>query len=202
MQTNRTLTPQFAIRPWLAVATLAVCSLAGCAGGQAGGATSAGPQGDVVMPDMRLQGAGNLRYTVEAGRTSHELDGTAGEAWPHLLTAYRAVGLEPDLVDQAGLTLGVGGVTVSRRLGDVRLSRLLSCGQTMTGPMADDARVTLHVESRLEPAGPNTVILRTRLGASAVPNEAAAGGSRDCASLHVIESRIAEAVQEALASGS
>jgi hypothetical protein len=171
----------------------------GCAAAPEGPAPPPVEQPDeMLMPDVRVQGGGNLRYTLDERGTTHVLEATPESAWPHLLAAYEALEIAPDVVDESSFRVAVSDLTVVRRLAGDRLSRIVSCGMTMTGALADDARVTFQLRSQLYEAPGGQSTLQTRVEALAVPNDAAGGGARPCTSRHRLELRIAENVAEGL----
>ena len=120
-----------------------------------------------------------------------DLDVPVDRVFAALSEAYQRVGLPSPELDAATYHGKVGGIRVMRRLGDVPLSRYLECGSGIAGAYADTHRVTLFVNTALEPVGGNQTIVRTRVEATGAPT-GGGGGTRACTSMGALEQQIAE----------
>lgn len=139
--------------------------------------------------------AGSYTYAV---RMTHEdyvaradLDVPVDRVFAALSEAYQRVGLPSPELDAATYHGKVDGIRVMRRLGDVPLSRYLECGSGIAGAYADTHRVTLFVNTALEPVGADQTIVRTRVEATGAPT-GGGGGTRPCTSMGALEQQIAE----------
>ena len=138
---------------------------------------------------------GSASYEVRLTREDYvartDLDVPVERVFAALSEAYQRVGLPSPELDPAVYLATVDGYRVTRRLGDVPLSRYLECGSGMTGAYADTHRVRLFVSTALEPVGTGKTIVRTRVEATAAPT-AGGGGTRTCSSMGALELEIAE----------
>ena len=116
-------------------------------------------------------------------------------AWARLPQAFAAVGLPAGVATESERGLSVGPIEVSRRLGGVRLSTYLSCGESLTGPNADSHAVILNVASQLHDAGSGATRVETRVQANATPR-ASGGGPVACSSTGKLENRLAAEIQK------
>lgn len=181
--------------------TLAVTT--GCASNlstEPGPGVDSGPR-TVRLTDNAGASVGDVSYHVEDNIVIGVIDTTPNEAWPHLLAAYEAVGLEPDILDEARLTVGVSEVRLRRRLGDRSLSNYLSCGRSMTGELADRGTVRLRISSTLRTTPAERTQLRTTLQANAVDNDGTSRDVRTCYSNHRLEASVYAHVAEAVGAG-
>jgi len=141
---------------------------------------------------------GNLEYLVGDYSQSQIVPATVDQAWPALMQAYQDLELGPGRIDPASHTLGHSGLVAARRLVGERLSRLFNCGSNMTGPVANQSRITLVLDTRLE-ALEDSAVLVTLVEGTAVPFEATEATGRRCASTGLLEQRIHERLLERLA---
>jgi hypothetical protein len=112
--------------------------------------------------------------------------------WPMVAPVFAQLGLPAPSLDDGTWTAVVQNHTLTRRLGDARLSILLDCGSDMSGRLADSYRVRLSVRTWLEPAGGENTDVRTRVEATASPPDRA--GTITCTSNGELEKRIAAAL--------
>lgn len=132
---------------------------------------------EAVRPDGPVERSvdDELRFgsvVVEVMRENQTTTGVsplpAEQLWPHLADAILDLGFESDHL--ATYEPSAYQVVVSRRpvrtLGGQKMSRLLDCGRSPTGPRADTHQIHVRLLAWLEPAGDGTLV-RTRLEASA-----------------------------------
>ncbi|HEX6070199.1 MAG TPA: hypothetical protein VFZ18_10245 [Longimicrobiaceae bacterium] len=164
-----------------------ILALAGCASGAATGrppenparVTTAGTGADILIANDTEAGALGVRATPEA-------------AWIGLPGVFEALEIPVDRVDSRQKTLGNSGFTTRRRLGGQPLSAYLSCGSTLSGPIANQYEVRLAVVSQILPAAEGDAHIRTRVEATARSRDGASSSSVPCASTGGLETRIAE----------
>ncbi len=110
---------------------------------------------------------------------------------PVLRGSYEELGIKVQVFDSAGASGGQVGnkyFIKSYKLGDTSLSRYLDCGNTMTGPAADNYKVTMSVLSVVTPSGTGSSV-QTRVSARA-DDVAASGGSLSCRSIGTLETAL------------
>jgi hypothetical protein len=120
---------------------------------------------------------------------SKVLDAPRETVWGLLPAAYIDAGLPEPVADQSTWTVAVVDHRVARRIGDMRMSTLISCGSDLTGQHADTHRIRLSVRTWLEQSDGGTEA-RTRLEATASSTEGRAGVVA-CTSTGELENRIA-----------
>ena len=172
-----------------AISLLAVIAAA-CAGQQAE-PVGAPRQTSVAITSDDGSTSYGVRITHEDYIARADLDVPVDRVFAALSEAYQRVGLPSPELDAASYLGKVDGVRVMRRLGDVPMSRYLECGSGITGAYADTHRVTLFVNTALEPVGADKTIVRTRVEATGAPT-GGGGGTRPCTSMGALEQQIAE----------
>jgi hypothetical protein len=128
-----------------------------------------------------------------------DVPGSRPEVWEHLRRAWEEVGLPEPVVDRDGYSLTVMNHAVTRRLGLTSMSNYLSCGGSVSGPIADTHRIRLSVRTILEGASPDTTEVHTRVDAVATPIAGGSTASSVCSSRGVLEAQIASRVKYHLA---
>jgi hypothetical protein len=125
------------------------------------------------------------------------LTGAADSAWKVLPAVYASLDLPIHERDESSRRLGACWIRIRMRLAGVPLSRYIECGELRNVPNADRMEIELLVLSRVGSDTHGATTLFTFVLASA--GESAGGGNRTwCLSTGALESRIREAVQNAL----
>jgi hypothetical protein len=126
------------------------------------------------------------------------LSGSADSVWKVLPVVYGRLALPIHERDEATRRLGACWIRVRQRLSGAPLSRYLQCGELRAVPNADRMEIELLVLSRVSRDALGGVILSTFVLATA--GESVGSSNRIwCLSTGVLESRIRDAVQAALA---
>jgi len=162
----------------------ALFALAGCASAN----TAPPPQRDrvVVAGD-----AVTIRSHEEIPITATTVKSKPDKVLPVLRDSYEELGIKVQVFDAAGTAGGQVGnrfFVKSYRLGDTPLSRYLDCGGTITGPAADNYKVTMSVLSVVSPSGTGSMV-QTNVTARA-DDVAASGGSLSCRSIGMLEAAL------------
>jgi len=158
-------------------------------------------QTTIRVTDNANASVGDLTYYTVDDIVVSEIPGTPNDVWGHLLAAYEAVGLEPDITDAPSLTVGVQEARLRRTLGGNQLSTYLSCGRNMTGNLADRATVRIQMFTVLRAVGEDRTEVRTELTANATDNDGTSRTVRTCTSNHRLEATLARHVTEAVGQG-
>ncbi|HUQ99241.1 MAG TPA: hypothetical protein VM166_07295 [Gemmatimonadaceae bacterium] len=104
-----------------------------------------------------------------------------------LKDAYEELGIPVKVADPVTGQVGNNYFSKTGHLGSVPLSRYVSCGSTLTGPAADNYRVTLSVLSVVGATGAGSHV-ETHLTARADPETG--NGSLQCESMNTLEEEI------------
>jgi hypothetical protein len=166
---------------------LAILALTGCASAASTGrppdnparVMTTGTSADILIASDAEAGALPLRASPEA-------------AWIGLPGVFEALEIPVDQVDSRQKLLGNSAFTTRRRLGGQPLSTYLSCGSTLSGPIANQYDVRLSVLSQILPSAGGDARIRTRVEATARSRDGASSSSVPCATTGGLETRIAE----------
>ena len=131
----------------------------------------------------------DVRITREDYVPSAVLDAPRAKVWELLPAVYQELGLPEPGADRSTWTVAVVDHRTSRRIGNMRMSTLISCGSDLTGQNADTHRIRMTVRTWLEAEGEGT-IARTRVEATASSTEGRASVI-SCTSRGELENRIA-----------
>ena len=110
---------------------------------------------------------------------------------PVLRGSYEELGIKVQVFDSAGASGGQVGnkyFIKSYKLGDTPLSRYLDCGNTITGPAADNYKVTMSILSMVSPNAAGSSV-QTHVSARA-DDVATGGGSLSCRSIGTLEAAL------------
>lgn len=146
-----------------------------------------GSEGNVL--DMTIQRDNYVQGVV--------VEAPLNAVWPLLPGIYADLGLPVPATDPSIWTVAVQNHVAMRQIGDQRMSRLIDCGNDITGALADKNRIRLSLRTWLEPAESGTRV-RTRLDATATSVEGRAG-TTTCVSRGELENRILQSVRARVA---
>jgi hypothetical protein len=127
-------------------------------------------------------------------KVSFDVDAPPEKAWEALIKIVADLGVEVSGTDPAAFALSNPDFSISRRLGDERLSRYLRCGNGITGPFADRYRIRMNFHSQITPGPDGTSVVETTIQAFGINPEGTSNTRVSCTSTHILESRIAEGV--------
>jgi hypothetical protein len=116
------------------------------------------------------------------------------EVWNVLPSAYADVGIKVEMVNPTERRLGNQAFRARRRIGQMPMIRILSCGGTVGAPNAETFDITMYVVSQVSPGQAGTTNLATVIQATGKsPNFG--GNDVSCSSLGALERRIEELVR-------
>jgi hypothetical protein len=122
-----------------------------------------------------------------------------GRVFSAVLQAYRALEIPLPLVDSAGGRVGNWNYRTSRSMAGQRMSAWLSCGESITGSIADEYRLAVWIQTTMVSTGPDSTALRTALVAGARPVDGASRQPMPCTSTGRLELRLHGLVEQWLA---
>jgi hypothetical protein len=89
------------------------------------------------------------------------LDARLDRAWAFLPEVFRGFGLDVALIDPATHTVDGQKVRARGQFAGNMYSKYLDCGDTRGAPNANRYEITMHVVTRLAPAGERTLVATT-----------------------------------------
>jgi hypothetical protein len=150
---------------------------------------------DPVLSDLRARQA-----AAAEGAVRDSIAAPPDRVRAAVVGAFRELGIPTEIVSHSTGQVANRQFPVGRELAGTRLSRLLQCGQTLTGPRADIDRVLMSVVSDVRPLGAGSSSVTTRVIGVAI--DAGGSGHRSaCSSTGELERRLHQAVRKAAAPG-
>lgn len=132
--------------------------------------------------------AGTLRAYEGVPKVAATLKSPPAIVLPVLRDAYSELGIEVKVFDAASGTVGNRYFIKSYKLGGVPLSRYLDCGRTITGPAADNYKVTMSVLSVVTRDGTGSKIETLVTGRA--DDAAGFSGSLSCSTIGTLEAEL------------
>ncbi len=113
-----------------------------------------------------LESSDGIRWRIGNPGAQIKLAVPADTAFSLIKAAYQKIGIELGTVDPAARRVGNSNFTLRRQFGGRPLSAYVSCGDGLTGPLADRAQVFLSLVSTVD-ATPGGAVISTILEATA-----------------------------------
>lgn len=173
---------------WAIVAALGVAAAAVAPVGAQG--TGQTPQARAVLPG--IEGA----ILLDTMALDFKVRGNRDSIFTALETVFKELKLPIESRNAKSALLNNLNADISRRLGDVALSRYLDCGRSFSGNNADFYRITLAFSVWVEPAVGEPERLMVAIAASGRDPAGSRSAYSQCTSRGALEKRIAERVQE------
>jgi hypothetical protein len=104
---------------------------------------------------------------MDTVRTALVVPGTRRDALKKIEEAYKSFKLKTNVADSVTGLFGNSGFLQSGSLAGRRMSSWIRCGEGITGPNADNWRVSMAILSSVEQAGTDSARVRTVVVASA-----------------------------------
>lgn len=137
----------------------------------------------------------NVRVATDRDVVSAELETTPTDAWKALLKVYGDIGVPVTEQDIDRGTLGNPQFMMRRRFLGQRISRFLSCGDDMMGPIADRAAIEMSLRSAVVTEKDGKVRVDVLVNAVASPIEGTSTTGGPCHSTRRLEQDILNRVQ-------
>lgn len=170
---------------WLLATAIAV---AGCASG-----TPPAP----VFKTVAIDDAGAVKTTtLPAAR--HTIGAPLSTVWNTLGAAYQAVGIDLTLADAPNHRVGNMRFNRFGHMNGEPVSRFVSCGNGMTGPIADRRRVVFSVVTTVTAVDATHTELVTDVEAYASDVSGESNDRVSCASTGALEQRLYRALEQRL----
>jgi hypothetical protein len=176
-----------------------VIALTAAACASAGGSGARAPEVITDEREAALSAALGHRITADDMTVSESLEVPRVQVYRELIAMYAKLGIPAELVNPSTGLVAVTEKRVSNTLAGERLSRFLSCGETMTGSRADQDRIVLSVISYAKPVGMSGSRVETRVVATAI-DVSGTGNRQPCTTTGQLEARLHNMVKTAVAS--
>ena len=166
------------------------------AGATACASSGSSPGSSIAMPSERIVAVDNqgvLRTTV-APNEKVTIPVAPSRAFAALRAVYEELGVPLGVADAATGRVGNNDFWKTRKLGNESLSTYLNCGDSFSGPAADNYRVYISLISVVRPDGAGASQLETAFSANAQNMEGTAGTRIACGTSGRLEDRIKKSV--------
>ena len=190
--------PAYRLVPCSAALTI-TAFVAGCASGGTGGASAERPSvadERTVMVDDQM-----VKLTADTRAVGGPVAAPRAAAFAALEEVYAKLGLEPTSRDPGKGELVVSSTRLMRRLDGTALSKFFDCGNTFSGPAADNHRIRVSMLSSVRAAGDSASEVSTLVRAYAQNMEGTSRNEFMCGSTGGLEERILGEVRLRVAQG-
>jgi hypothetical protein len=123
------------------------------------------------------------------------VNASRAETFAAVRAVFDSLKIETDYVDSVGGAIGALRARAPKRIGGERLSSFFNCGRSMTGENADTRRVTMTVVTFMRAVELKVTEVGTGLVGQAQDLSGSSNALQPCASLGVLEGRLAKVVQ-------
>jgi hypothetical protein len=178
------------------LASACLFTFAACASSTGGPTVSSTQQTETFV-------SGASQYDVSSKEEKDVMEQTIlapiDTAWRALPGVFLELDIEPGTIDQKTHVISNTSFVVRRSLGGQSLSRYVNCGSTISGPSANQMKVTMSLVVQVVATDSNSVSkLRSQVDGWGV-DEGVSSQRVHCASTGALEERIARMVNEDIA---
>lgn len=159
-------------------------------------ASSGSPGPDVSTPSQRTVAVDDqqvYRTTVVANARS-PIPAAPSRTFDAVKAVYEELGIPPGTHDPSTGRFGNTDFWKQRRLANEAMSSFLNCGESFTGPVANNYRIYISLLSMVRPDGTGGSELETAFSAQAQNMEGSSGDRIACGSTGRLEERIRKGV--------
>lgn len=165
-----------------------VVATAACASTSGPPSVEAPSQRTVAVDDQ------NIYRTTVMANAKVPIAATPARTFEAVKAVYTELGIPPGTNDPATGRFGNLDFWKSRRLADQPMSTWLNCGESFTGPAANNYRIYISLLSIVRPDGKGASELETAFHAQAQNMEGTSGDRIPCGSTGRLEERLRKAV--------
>jgi hypothetical protein len=177
----------------LAASLALVLTCGACA---SGGSTPTTRSPDRVI--MTTQDGSVLRQQIDAA-TKATFPSSPDKVWAAVVGAYADLGIEANSWDKTQGHYAAQNFIMPRRIKNVGITALFSCGSSMTGPVADQGRIMADVVTKLLPNPDGTTSATIYVDGMLKKNEGASSDPIHCSSSGRIEELLRKSITMQLA---
>jgi hypothetical protein len=175
------------------LASACLFTLAACASSTGGPTVTSTQQNETFI-------SGASQYDVSSKEEKDVMEqpilAPLDSAWRALPGVFLELDIEPGTVDQKNHVISNTSFVVRRTIGGVSLSRYVNCGTSISGPMANQLKVTLSLVVQVVATDSSAVSkLRSQLDGWGV-DEGVSSSRIHCGSTGQLEQRIARMVND------
>jgi hypothetical protein len=164
--------------------------------GLAGCASSGSPGPDVALPSQRTVAVDDSRVyrTSVAANARVPIPAPPNRTFDAVKAVYDELGIPAGMHDPSTGRFGNSDFWKQRRLANEPISAFLNCGESFTGPVANNYRIYMSLLSLVRPDGKGGSELETAFAAQAQNMEGSSGDRISCGSTGKLEERIRRGV--------
>jgi hypothetical protein len=157
---------------------------------------SPAPRAEVGLPTERTVAVDdkNVYRTTVLPNAKAPIAAAPSRAFEAVKTVYGELGIPPGTNDPATGRFGNTDFWKTRRLGNEALSGYLNCGESFTGPIANNYRIYISLISIVRPDGKGASELETAFSAQAQNMDGTSADRIACGSTGRLEERIRKTV--------
>lgn len=174
----------------------AIALIAACTSGASGA-----PVATTVVEPSRLDTPGasyDLTRVEDRTVMTTSILAPVDSVWRVVPGVFLGLDVEPGTLNHTAHVISNTSFVVRRQLGGVNLSRYLDCGSGLTGPAANQLKITMSLVLQVVGDSSGVSTLRTQVNGYG-QSEATSDPPVHCATTGALEARIAKMVNEALA---
>ena len=162
----------------------------------AGCASSGSPGPDVSLPSQRTVAVDDQQVyrTTVLANAKVLVPAAPSRTFDAVKAVYEELGIPPGTHDPATGRFGNTSFWKQRRLANDAISSFLNCGESFTGPVANNYRIYMSLISMVRPDGKGGSELETAFSAQAQNMEGSSGDRISCGSTGRLEERIRKGV--------
>jgi hypothetical protein len=170
-----------------------VCLILSVAGTASCAAT---PRTDLGLPTERTVAVDdqNIYRTTTLPNSKAPIPAAPSRTFDAVKLVYEELGIPPGTHDPSTGRFGNTDFWKQRRLGNEAMSTYLSCGESFTGPAANNYRIYISLMSMVRPDGKGGSELETAFSAHAQNMEGSSADRIACGSTGRLEERIRKSV--------
>jgi hypothetical protein len=156
---------------------------------------------DAQRPATRVRAvlpAYNVPIAIDTIMQRTSLDAKPGAIWSAASKVFYDLKISTDIRDSAGGVIGVTKLNKSSFFANEPMSKLLSCGNDMTGPRADSHRISIVLVAIISPLSAEKTELGVGFIGSAIDMKGTSSNPVACAPTGRMEALFAEKVRKVL----
>jgi hypothetical protein len=163
----------------------------GCASGAVPVSSAAGDRQTMTILDAGQP----VNITIDRDPSSHQVAASLNSAWNSIAPVYEALGIPLEYADLRTHRTGNTRFVVSRQLAGQPMSKMLRCGEGITGALADSYRIQMSIWTELKSIDAENTAVFTRIEAKG-SSVSGTGSTVNCITTGMLESAIVKLLKQ------